>query len=114
MDIAAVVVAVRVGADQGLMAGKVFSTEPLSQFLGFVHRQAMVGTIPWVKTDDIVVGLHIFPLLVLPIAEIGPHTGHSEVLAATIQRRNAVILAGDKPSILIQDGLAGKLVMFKG
>ena len=54
------------------------------------------------------------PLLVFSIAEIGPHTGYGEVLLAAIQRRNAVVLTGDKPPVLVQDGLAGELVMLKG
>ena len=58
--------------------------------------------------------LYVLPPLVFAIAEIGPHTGHGEVLPAAIQRRNAVVLAGDKPPMLVQDGLAGELVMLKG
>lgn len=54
------------------------------------------------------------PLLVFPIAEIGPHTGHGEVLPAAIQRRNAVVLTRDKPPVLVQDGPAGELVMLEG
>ena len=57
---------------------------------------------------------HVLPLLVFSIAEIGPHTGYGEVLLAAIQRRNAVVLTGDKPPVLVQDGLAGELVMLKG
>ena len=88
--------------------------EPLPQRLGLVHRQAVVGAVPWVKGQDVVMAFHIFPLLVFSIAEIGPHTGHGEVLPAAIQRRNAVVLAGDKPPLLVQDGPAGELVMLKG
>lgn len=114
MDVAAVVVAVRVGADQGLVSGELLGTEPLPQLLGLIHRQAVVGAVPGVKGEDVVMAFHILPLLVLAIAEIGPHTGHGKVLPAAIQRRNAVVLAGDKPPVLVQDGPAGELVMLKG
>ena len=114
MDVAAVVVAVRVGTDQGLVSGKLFGAEPLPQRLGLVHRQAVVGAVPGVKAEDVVVAFHVLPPLVFPIAEIGPHTGHGEVLPAAIQRRNAVVLAGNKPPLLVQDGPAGELVMLEG
>ena len=114
MDVAAVVVAVRVGADQGLVSGELLVAEPLSQLLGLVHCQAVVGAVPGVKGQDVVMAFHVLPLLVFSIAEIGPHTGYGEVLLAAIQRRNAVVLTGDKPPVLVQDGLAGELVMLKG
>jgi len=114
MDVAAVVVTVRVGADQGLVSGELLGTEPLPQRLGLVHCQAVVGAVPGVKGQDVVMAFHVLPLLVFSIAEIGPHTGYGEVLLAAIQRRNAVVLTGDKPPVLVQDGLAGELVMLKG
>ena len=114
MDVAAVVVAVRVGADQGLVSGELFGAEPLPQRLGLVHRQAVVGAVPGVKGQDVVVAFHVLPPLVLSVAEVGPHTGHGEVLPAAVQRRNAVVLAGDKPPVFVQDGPAGELVMLEG
>ncbi len=62
---------------------------------------------------DIVVAFHIFPPLVLPIAEICPHTGNGKILPAAVQRGQPVVLAGDKPAGFIKDGLHGKLVMLK-
>ena len=56
---------------------------------------------------------YIFSFLVLAVAEIGPHTGNSEVLPAAVEGGDAVVLAGDKPPVLIQDGPAGELVMLK-
>ena len=114
MDVAAVVVAVRVGADQGLVSGELLGAEPLPQCLGLVHRQAVVGTVPGVKGQDVVMALYVLPPLIFAIAEVGPHTGHGEVLPAAVQRRNAVVLAGDKPPLLVQDGPAGELVMLEG
>ena len=113
MDIAAVVVAVRVGAYKGLVAGEMLGAKLLAQCLRPVYGQAVVRPVPWVKADDIVVAFHIFPPLVLPIAEICPHTGNGKILPAAVQRGQPVVLAGDKPAGFIKDGLHGKLVMLK-
>ena len=113
MNVAAVVMPVRVGAYKGLVAGEMLFTELLPQFLRPVYGQAVVRPVPWVKADDIVVAFHIFPPLVLPIAEICPHTRHGKILAAAVQRGQPVVLAGDKPAGFIKDGLHGKLVMLK-
>ncbi|EPV35513.1 hypothetical protein SAG0339_08415, partial [Streptococcus agalactiae GB00679] len=61
MDVAAVVMPVRVGADKGLMAGEMLFTELLPQRLRPVYGQAVVRPVPWVKADDIVVAFHILP-----------------------------------------------------
>ena len=113
MDIAAVVMPVRVGAYKGLVAGEMLGAKLLAQFLRPVYGQAVVRPVPWVKADDIVVAFHIFPPLVLPIAEICPHTGNGKILPAAVQRGQPVVLAGDKPAGFIKDGLHGKLVMLK-
>jgi hypothetical protein len=87
--------------------------ELLAQLLRPVYGQAVVCPVPWVKADDIVVAFHIFPFLVFLIAEIGPHTGNSEILAPAVEGRNAVILPRYQPPVFIKGGLHGKLVMLK-
>ena len=98
---------------KGLVAGEMFGAKLLAQFLRPVYGQAIVRPVPWVKADDIVVAFHIFPPLVLLVAEICPHTGNGKILAAAVQRGQPVVLAGDKPAGFIKDGLHGKLVMLK-
>ena len=114
MDISAVVMSVRVGADNGLVSGKLFPAKFLAQRLRPVYGQAVVYCVPWVKADNVVVAFHIFPLLVFPIAEIGAHTGNSKILAAAVQRCYSVVLPEHEPPAFIKGGLHGKLVMFKG
>ena len=114
MDIAAVVMPVRVGAYKGLVSGEMLFTELLAQLLRLVYGQAVVCPVPWVKADDIVVAFHIFPFLIFLIAEIRPHTGNSEILAPAVEGRNAVVLPRYQPPVFIKGGLHGKLVMFKG
>ena len=52
MDIAAVVVPVRVGADNGLVSGEMGGAELLAQLLRPINGQAVVCPVPWVKADD--------------------------------------------------------------
>ena len=85
----------------------------LAQRLRLINGQTVVRSVPWVKADDIVVAFHIFPPLVLLIAEICPHTGNGKILPAAVQRGQPVVLAGDKPAGFIKDRLHGKLVMLK-
>ena len=66
MDIAAVIVSVRVGADNGLVSGEVGGTKSLAQLLRPVNGQAVVCPSLWVKADNVVVAFHIPPALVLP------------------------------------------------
>ena len=113
MDIAAVVMPVRVGAYKGLVAGEMLGAKLLAQCLRPVYGQAIVRAVPWVKADDIVVAFHIFPFLVFLIAEIGSHTGNGKILPAAVQCGQPVVLAGDKPAGFIKDGLHGKLIMLK-
>ena len=61
MNVAAVVMPVRVGAYKGLVAGEMLFTELLPQCLRPVYGQAIVRAVPWVKADDIVVAFYIFP-----------------------------------------------------
>ena len=113
MDIAAVVVSVRVDADNGLVSGEMLVAKFLAQRLRLINGQTVVRSVPWVKADDIVVGFHIFPFLVLAIAEIGAQTGNSKIFFAAVQRGKAVALTGNKPPVFIKGGFHGKLVMLK-
>ena len=113
MDIAAVVMPVRVGAYKGLVSGEMFFTKLLSQRLRPVYGQAVIWCVTGVKADDIVVALYVLPFLVLAVFQIGAHTGDCKIFITTIQRGNAVIVTGEKPPIFIKSGLHGKFVMLK-
>ena len=113
MNVARVIVPVRVGADNGLVSGEMLVAKFLAQRLSLINGQTVVRSVPWVKADDIVVGFHIFPFLVLAIAEIGAQTGNSKIFFAAVQRGKAVALTGNKPPVFIKGGFHGKLVMLK-
>ena len=114
MDVAGLVMPVRVGADDSLMTGKLLPAKPLTKLLRLVHGQPIVRAVPWVKADDVMVALDILALLILAIAEVGAHTGNCKIFLAAVQRGNAVILSRYKPPACVQRGLHGKLVVRKG
>ena len=72
----------RQGADNGLVSGKLLPAKFLAQRLRPGYGQTVVHRVPWVKADNVVLAFYIFPLLVLPIAEIGAHTGNGKILVA--------------------------------
>ena len=49
VDVAAVVMSIRVGADQGLVSRELLGTETLPQRLCLVHSQPVVGAVTGVK-----------------------------------------------------------------
>ena len=114
MDVAGLVVPVRVGADDRLMTGKLFLAEPLAKLLCLIYGQPVVRAVPWVKADDVMVALDILALLILAVAEVRAHTGNCKIFLAAVQRGNAVILSRHKPPVGVQRGLHGELVMCKG
>jgi hypothetical protein len=85
MNVAAVVMPVRVGAYQRLVSGEMLSTKLLAQLLRPVYGQAIVGSVTGVKTDDIMVAFHVLPLLVLAVFQIGAHTRYGEIFPAAIR-----------------------------
>ena len=114
MDIAAMVVSVRVGADKGLVSGKMLFAVGQSQRLRPVNSQAVVGCISWVKADDIVVALDVLPFAVLAVPQVCPYAGQGKILVPAVQRVQPVVLPGNEPPGFIKGGLHGKLVMLKG
>ena len=74
MDIAAVVVSVRVGADKGLVSGEMLGTKFLAQCLRPVYGQAVVRCVPWVKGNDHSGGFSHLPVFGFTVSEICPHT----------------------------------------
>ena len=79
MNVAAVVIPVRVGTDKGLVSGEMLFTKLLAQCLRPVYGQAVVCRVTEVKTDDIVVALYVLLFLVLAVFEIRAHTGYLPV-----------------------------------
>ena len=114
MDIAAVVMPVRVGADNRLMTGKLLPAKLLTKLLRLIHGQPIVRAVPWVKADDVMMALDVLALLIFAIAEVGAHTCNRKIFLPAVQGGNAVILSRHKPPVCVQCGLHGELVVRKG
>lgn len=93
VDIAALVMTVGVGADDGLVSAKMRFAKFLAQLLCAIYGQAEVCAVPWVKGNDVVVAFHVLVLLVFAVTEIGAHTRDSEIFLAAVQSGYAEILA---------------------
>ena len=91
------------------LADKVY----VENVLADTENKAVIGAVSGVNAENVVMAFYIFPFLVLAVAEIGTHTGHGEVLPAAVEGGDSVVLAGDKPPVLVQDGLADELVMLE-
>ena len=113
----------RDGTDNGLTVDR--AQELGEQFCKehFPGHQALVCTHPDghnhsgnIHVHIVINSLRIYevPLLVLPIAEIGAHTGNGKILVAAVQRGYSIVLPEHEPPVFIKGGLHGKLVMFKG
>ena len=114
VDIAALVMTVGVGADDGLVSAKMRFAKFLAQLLCAVNGQSVVYAVPWVKRNNVVVAFHIFAFLVFAVAEIRPHTGNSEIFLTTANRGDSEILARYEPPVFIKRGLHRKFIVGKG
>ena len=86
VDISSAVVTVRVGADNGRMARKVLLAELQAQSLRHFQGQAVVGRVPRVKADDVVMSLYITSLCVFAVFLVRQQAGHGEGVLPTFQR----------------------------
>ncbi len=114
MNVAAVVIPVRVGAYKGLVSGEMLFTKLLAQCLRPVYGQAVVWRVTGVKTDNVMVALYVLPLLVLAVFQIGAHTRYGKIFITAIQRGNEIACPRNNLPVFIKSGLHSKLVMLKG
>ena len=113
MNVAAFVVTVRVRADQSLVTGEMLFAKLESQRLCPIHRQSVFFRISRIKTDNVVMGLHIAAGEIFVISEIGFHAGNGKILIAAENGIDAVVLAGNEMTVSIQDRLVAALVVLK-
>ena len=52
----------------------------------------MAGAVSGIKAENVAMALYVLSLLVPTIAEIGPHTGHGEVLSSAVEGGDSVVL----------------------
>ena len=70
VDIAAVVMTVGVGADNGLVSAKMCFAKFLAKLLCLIDGQFVVCAVPWVKGNNVVVAFHIFAFLIFAVAAL--------------------------------------------
>ena len=63
--------------------------------------------------DDEVVAFHIVMALVFAILQIRSHAGNGKILTVTVERGDAVVLSWNEPSVVVENGLHGELVMLE-
>ena len=85
VDISRTVMPIGVSADDGGMTGEVFFAEFQAKCLCLFHGQAVVGCIPWVEADDILMALNITMLGVLAILAVCQQTGRCKREIATLK-----------------------------
>ena len=105
---------VRVGADKGLMSGEMFLTILHPQFLCFLYGQTVVGGIPGIKTDNVVVALYVLPPAVLFILHVRPQAGDRKILIPAIHSFNLVTFTWNHPPGFILYWFHVKFIMLKG
>ena len=111
VDVSRLVMSIRVGADDGRMAGKVFFAEFQAKCLCLFHGQAVVGCIAWVEADDILVTLEITMLGVLAILAVCQQTGRCEREIATLKCIEQVGFPQLRLALFIQKLLPGERIV---
>ena len=96
------------------MSGEVFLAEFFAELLRFIHRQSVIRSVPWIKTDDIVMGFNFAAVQVFAVSLVCPKTGDGEIVPAAVQSGEAVITPGNEPSLFIKYGLHAYFIMLEG
>ena len=105
------VMPIRVGADDGRMTGKVFRTKPQAKSLCLIHSQPVIGCIPWVKADDILVAFDITMLVVLAVLSVCQQTGSCKRKIATLKGVEQVRIPQLRLALFIQKLLPGERIV---
>jgi len=105
------VMPIRVGADDGRMTGEVFFAEFQAKCLCLFHGQAVVGCIPWVEADDILMALNIFRVVVLAILSVCQQTGSCKRKIATLKGIQNVRFSQHGSAMFVQKLLPGERIV---
>ena len=111
VDISRMVMPIRVGADDGRMTGKVFLTELQAKSLCLFHSQPVIGCIPWVKADDILVAFDITMLVVLAVLSVCQQTGSCKREIATLKGVQNVRFPQHGSAMVVQKLLSGERIV---
>lgn len=113
MEIPGPLMPVCVGTDKSNMTGEVLLTELLAYALYLFQRQTVIVSVPWVKGENVVVGLYVPRLLVLTVFQIGLDARQGKAVRGTEHARDEIFRPGDVVPVLIQKGTLGLLIVLK-
>ena len=111
MDVSRMVVPIGVSADDGRVAGKVFFAEFQAKCLCLIHSQPVIGCIPWVKADDILVAFDITMLVVLAVLSVCQQTGSCKRKIATLKSIQNVRFPQHGSAMVVQKLLSGERIV---
>ena len=113
VDVAGVVVAVEVGADDGLVSGEVpfcvFQAEGLRTFSGELSRGGVFG----IEGDYVVVGLDLGVVLVFMVFLVEFPALHVEGGRVAVNARDMEGLAHDEVAVFVAKGLVAHFVVLE-
>ena len=95
------------------MTRKILLAELQAEDLRSFQGQAIVGCIPRVKADDIVMGLYITRLCVFAVLSVCQQAGHGEGVLPTFQCVQQIIFTEFRLAVLVQNRQTGVFVVLE-
>ena len=110
VDISGLIVAVRMGANEGLMSRKILCGKFSANSLSLLHGQSVIRHVSWIKAHNIVVRFNFFPCAVLSKAPIGLHALDTEKGRLGELSLHDIVFTEKHFPFRSQDRLAGPLI----
>ena len=113
MDVAAFVMAIRMGTDKRLVSGKIFSCVFKSQLLRLFPGQSVFCHIFGIEADNVMMGFDLVPFLVFLIPSVQFHAPIIKMEGVTVQTVHVIFLTGYHPAVFVQDRRVGVFIMLE-
>ena len=114
MNITDTVVAVTVGADNGLMTGEITAGKLHADLLSILRSYSVFITIPRIKTDDVMMSLDLRPVAILVVFCVDCVTLDIETEWIAVDTVKQIEVTWNLIAGVIQNGLIGELIMMHG
>ena len=113
VNVATVVMTIRVRDDHRLMSGKMLLAKFHAEGLRLIYRQPMILCIPGIKDENVVMTFHIATLVVLLVLQICFHASDGKVILSAEQRVHPIFFPRNQMPVFVPDFFARELVMLK-
>ena len=113
MNVSSLVVTVCMGADNNLMAGKMFLCKLHSQSLSAFRRETVILFVAGIKTDDVVVCLDFVTAVVFAVLPIEPGAFAAICFRCAVDAFHFNELPSDHLSVFIEDRLVREFIVLK-